>query len=339
MSTVLHQLDTPGKGIFGMSYVVQTDDGSTVVVDGGFNKDDAEYLFEYLKKVTGREKPVVDAWFITHNHADHTYCFMSMADNHAADIEVKKVVFCFLSDEFYKNCQEATVAERHRFADCIEKLGSQIIEPVPGDVFNFGSARIEILYTARQLPVVDGGRGNELNDTSLVFRLYAEGQSVLFLGDVQKAADDVMIALYGKSLKSDVVQLAHHGEFSSTAEFYSYVDPDIVLWPMDMKGIDGRLYSMITSSDANRTLLCDLHVKDVFIAGFGTVRFELPIKPCVAPFWTGDVDSLRSCIPSYTMVYLEGMPSDLDDPLWEKAGKVKLDFCKKAATPVYADLR
>lgn len=321
MSTVLNQLKTLGIGLDGMSYVIECDDGSIVVIDGGMYGD-AEGLLKYLKKITKKDVPTVDAWFITHNHADHTFCFMAMAEKHASEIRVKKVVVSFATEEFYANCQPETVPEMHRLiADVALFEGAEIVDPSAGDVFTFGSARFDILYTCKDLPIVNGGRGMRTNDTSTVFRLTAEGQTVLFLGDVEAAGNAVLIEKYGKALKSDVVQMAHHGELSSTAEFYRYVDPDIVLWPMGESQYYERLYSMTAAYEANLTLLTKLHVKDVFIAGMGNLRAELPLKPCVAPFRIEPMEESALGVPVRGIVHTDELPDirNIFDPVWDKA--------------------
>ena len=335
--TVLHQIKTRGHVLDGMSYVIECADGSLIAVDGGMPYGDAKILLDFLKKLTGSEKPVIDAWFFTHNHLDHTGAFFEMAENYADQLTVGKLVYRFLSEEFYANCEPPCAPELKRFIEDQKRFpGLEVVTPSAGDVYTYGDTKIEILYTAADLPVIDGGKGNVVNDTSLVFRVHAAGQTVLFLGDVEEAGDRVMIARYGKALKSDVVQLAHHGESSSTAEFYSYVDPDIVLWPMGEDSVKDRLYSLIVLYEANRSLLCGLHVKDTFIAGFGTCSLVLPIRPSVAPFFPGNAEELKNCTPTEGLKYCPGVTSvSLSDPVWDKAGVQRVDFTK-GKTCVYA---
>ena len=80
--TILHQLKTDGRVLDGMSYVIQCADGSTVVIDGSMYED-GELLYAFLRQLAGDKDPVVDAWFITHAHPDHSFCAKAVADKFA----------------------------------------------------------------------------------------------------------------------------------------------------------------------------------------------------------------------------------------------------------------
>ena len=322
MKTVIHQLKTDGKTLDGMSYVIGCADGSLIAVDGGMPYGDAKILLDFLKKLTGSDKPVLDAWFFTHNHLDHTGAFFEMAEKYADQLTVRKLVVDFLSEEFYAAAQPACVPELRRFIEDQKRFpGLEVVTPSAGDVYSYGDTKIEILYTASDLPVIDGGRGNTVNDTSLVFRVHAAGQTVLFLGDVQKAGDDVMIARYGKALKSDVCQIAHHGCGASTSEFYSYVDPSVLLWPV---GAD-RFDAVIRCVAADIFLLSSPNLEDVYLAGHGSVSLEMPIRARVAPFLPKIEKPVPKELEGEIVVPRAAAAPELDPaaPAWEDA--IRLD--------------
>jgi hypothetical protein len=85
---------------------------------------------------------------------------------------------------------------------------------------------------------------------------------------------------YGKALKSDVCQVAHHGCASSTSSFYDLVDPEILLWPCCEKAF----YNGAQEICASRHLVSEMKVKDIYLAGHGTFSLELPIKERTEPF-------------------------------------------------------
>ncbi|MBE6591544.1 MAG: MBL fold metallo-hydrolase [Ruminococcaceae bacterium] len=321
MKNVIHQLKTDGRPLDGMSYVIVCDDGSVIVVDGGMNND-IEYLYSYLKKLFKGEKPVVNDWILTHPHADHTFAFIGMAKNHGDDIEVRRVLYRVPEEEFFLKHQPEVIPEHKATLKAIETFGAEWYEPSAGDVIKYGTLSLEILYTCADLPK-DEPIPQCTNDLSIVFRINANGQSIIFLGDVQAAGNRVMIDRYGKSLKSDVCQLAHHGELSSTAEFYTYIDPDIVLWPVTSAYVD-YLWMFY---EANRVLFMGLNVKDVIVSGDGTRALELPIKPSVAPntYYIHPTGMLET-VPEVEIVHAEKAPdlSDPDDPTWEKANSLPI---------------
>ena len=325
MKTTIHQLRTMEKPLDGMSYVIQCSDSSVIVVDGGMDQGDAEKLIGFLKKITGEEKPVIEAWFITHNHADHTFCFMDVAEHHANEVEVRKLVVDFLPESFYENAQPISVPQMRQFdADVALMPGMERVRPRSGDEYVYGETKIEILYTASDLPIINEGKAMHVNDTSLVFRVHAEGQTVLFLGDVQKAGDDVMIKKYGKALKSDVCQVAHHGFHASTAEFYDIVDPEILLWPVNAASFAVFLHQI----PVDRHLVSGMRVKDIYLAGHGDFSLEMPIKPRKEPF-IPDIASVppRPLIADATFVRAVTAPSlEPSDPAWDASPEYEANF-------------
>lgn len=280
MKNVLHQIKTSGTLLDGMCYVLQCSDGSTVVIDGGMNED-AEILLDYLKKITGESVPVIDMWFLTHAHPDHTFCCKGMGERHSREVKVKKIYYEFPSLDFKKKRDPGTVGECERFHEAVANFeGVELITSKRGDSFKFGDVLIDVLFSYSDLPSLDEDPTQGTNDTSTVLRVTCRGQTILFLGDVQVAADKVLIDLYGDKIKSDVCQVAHHGSFSSTAEFYDYVDPSILLWPVR----DDRMATQLTKVRASRHLVGEMKVKDIYLAGHGTVALEMPIKAREDPF-------------------------------------------------------
>ena len=272
MATILHQLKTDGYPLDGMSYVFQCDNSDILVVDGGM-QNDVETLYSYLQTITGQDVPRVTAWILTHNHADHTYAFLGMAQKHAGDLKVESVIYDFPGEDFFQIVQPVTIPELKMVEEAIDTFGARRIVPQSGTTLTFGSLKLNVLYTWRDLPPLGSQDKNPTTtDTSLVFRLEEAGQTVLFLGDVQAAGNRVMIDRYGDALKSDVVQVAHHGELSTTEEFYRIADPQILLWPQS------SLHAQVLSvSKINRYLFSQSNVKEIYLAGDGTLALPLPI--------------------------------------------------------------
>lgn len=93
--STLHQLPCQYSDESGeqqnMSYVIMTAKGKIIVIDGGYRISDPEYLLAYLKKITGKDRPNVDAWFLTHAHADHVGAFRAIASKYSDQITVEAV--------------------------------------------------------------------------------------------------------------------------------------------------------------------------------------------------------------------------------------------------------
>ena len=74
-----------------------------------------------------------------------------------------------------------------------------------------------------------------LNDSSVVGRLEIAGRSILFPGDSHPTETEAITSIYKESLKSDAVQVIHHGYQGGNTSFYALVDPITVFWPLGMK--------------------------------------------------------------------------------------------------------
>ena len=100
--------------------------------------------------------------------------------------------------------------------------------------FTVAGIRVDVLYTQEDLlPTLT----DDLNETSTVIRVTAGGQRILFLADMGKLTADRMLAdLPASELKSDIVQVAHHGYEGASLKFYQTVNPETLLWPMNIVG-------------------------------------------------------------------------------------------------------
>lgn len=72
---------------------------------------------------------------------------------------------------------------------------------------------------------------NVINNSSVVCRLDAESQRILFLGDLgEEAGDFVLEHVPAQELHADFVQMAHHGQNGVKKNFYETVAPKACLW-------------------------------------------------------------------------------------------------------------
>ena len=70
------------------------------------------------------------------------------------------------------------------------------------------------------------------NNAGIVYKLWVNGKSILFLGDMAEEGGQRLLAENGAGgLKSDIVQMAHHGQNGVGEDVYKAVNPEICLWP------------------------------------------------------------------------------------------------------------
>ncbi|MBR4308658.1 MAG: MBL fold metallo-hydrolase [Oscillospiraceae bacterium] len=128
---------------------------------------------------------------------------------------------------------------------------------------------------------------NTTNNTTMVCRATVGGKTILFLGDAA-AGCSIVLESYHKanksdaskyfSLKSDVVQMAHHGGRNGQSKAsYQAIDPDVSLWPCTgvTHEVTGGSAASSTNPKAWLTALgAEIHpaYKGPQVFYFGTVR-------------------------------------------------------------------
>lgn len=207
-----------------MSFVVETSDRKLIVIDGG-KPGDARHLLDTLRRLSGKEKPFVDAWFLTHNHIDHTGALITLIKEQPDAFEVGAYYYNFPSDQFLTRYEPGTIGEYEEFRSVKSVIAPKSEMITQGDVYQFGEARFEILYTTDP-----AFTENVVNNSSSVLRMTLGGKTVLFLGDLGIEGGEKLLAMHGDALKSDYVQMAHHGQNGVTRPVYEAAAPSACLW-------------------------------------------------------------------------------------------------------------
>lgn len=226
----------------GMSYIMQLADASFIVIDGGpANTQDEDALLEYLKALTpDGQKPVIAAWFITHAHSDHMGLANQFLTRYHDEIEVRMAAYNFPT---YDTVQNAADVKKNRAAyePMIEKFIGNITMYWPqaehwilhaGQRLYLADAEIEVFFTHEDLFPYEYAW---INHTSTAFRIIAGGKTVMILGDCEKTLCRQMADTYGDYLKSDMLQLTHHGANGACLDLYQRIDPDICFWACAQK--------------------------------------------------------------------------------------------------------
>ncbi len=200
--------------------------GKTVVIDGGSFGDNRQ-LEDLLTKISDG---YVDAWFFTHPHHDHIGAFYKII-KHSSTIKIDKIYHHFPTLEELKKYGtrhegEITLLE-HLFALFDESLKDKIHIFRENDVFEFGEVEISVMRIYNE-SILE----NFVNNSSSVLRIDGTSASVLILGDLGKEGGDELKAKYSQgSLKTDYIQMAHHGQNGVKRDFYEYVRPKCCIWP------------------------------------------------------------------------------------------------------------
>ena len=225
----------------GLSYVITLEDGRFIVYDGGYeNPNDSQILYEYMRDTNKREGlPVIAAWVFTHSHGDHYGAFKSFTGKHKNDVVIEAFVLNTGKDSCYTGGGHDSFLESvDGYAKTYYKT-EQVIKLHVGQQLYFGNVTIEGIYTHEMFHFDDRNLTNE-NSATLITRVWMDGVSFMMLGD---AGEDTCLgaaALHGSYLKSDFMQIAHHGNGGGRRELYSLVDPDYMLWTTSQPGFRRR---------------------------------------------------------------------------------------------------
>ncbi len=219
--TVMYQLTDPVQM---MSYIIRTKEGKLIIVDGGYDRN-AEDLINKAKELSGQEIPVIDAWIQTHCHCDHCDAFSRIALEMPEALEIQHIYHNFLDGEIIKAYETNSYVTHEKFYRALATFPQEKITVVqPGDVITVGSVRLDVLLIPDNTITY-----NVINESSVVYLMHVEGQTVLFMGDLgQKSGYRLQEA--HPDLKCDIVQMAHHGSNGVDFQIYTWLEPKACLW-------------------------------------------------------------------------------------------------------------
>ena len=251
----------------GMCYVWRLEDGTFIILDGGFNYTlGADNLYKVLQKLSPNgQKPVVAAWLFSHFHSDHVGTFMKFASNYKTKFTLKSVIFHLPSEEAFKKINSSWSAW-NTIKPLVNYFGATIYIAHPGQTYHFANAKIDILYT---MEMYSPAEFTYYNTSTVVFDVQFGEFNMVMLGDTSEYSNPYIRNNYGTSLESEVVQVAHHGYDGGSWELYERINPLYVLWPVG----NNNYYSMQTNGKedpSNRNAYffsSGTRIKQIFQAG------------------------------------------------------------------------
>lgn len=214
---VLYQLNNHSRTQM-MGYVLASNN-AVIVIDGGTLSDGAA-LEELLLRLGGK----ADAWFITHAHFDHVLALTYILER--GKINIGTLYFKFPDIGVlveYERRENRFCMCAEKFLDCVKRSGVNVVTAQKDETIKIGSFDVKVL--------TDGGRRTEnINDSSVVYRVNTRGDSILFLGDLGENEENSLMAEYPDEIRCPIVQMAHHGQGGVSEKFYDFVCPAVCLW-------------------------------------------------------------------------------------------------------------
>ena len=227
----------------GMGYILRSRTGKLLVIDGG-HATDADLIIAMLKKLSGKEIPVVDGWFFTHMHADHVNAFLDIAQNKSDELTVKAVYHSFPSREFACHWNEEIKFDK--FESIMNSGFCPFIRVTRGDSADFDDIHMQVVFnvddhfekyltdrTEASRSSINSPHGDAINNSDTLYKFTADGHSLLILGDFMHFGEEYVYTYYPETLpdfKADMVQCAHHGSNFMGQRIYSYIGAQKAFW-------------------------------------------------------------------------------------------------------------
>ncbi len=210
-------------GAQNLSIVIRSPHGKLIVIDGGWEAD-ANKLASLILQQGGK----VDAWLITHPHEDHVGALCAILNDTARKIKIDKTYCSLATPDWYRQVSPNGAGIADQLLSAFTKL------PVSTVTNNIGRGT-EINIDDVNIRVLNN-RGvynyNGVNNSSMVYKIRVSGQSILIFGDLAyDGGKDLIKTCTAAELKSDIVQMAHHGQQGVDQDAYALIAPTTCLWP------------------------------------------------------------------------------------------------------------
>ena len=184
----------------GDAILIKTPQNRQILVDGG----QGDQVLKCLSEALPFYDRTLDLIVLTHPHADHVGGLTDVLRSY----QVEKVVFWQVPYDS---------ADFREFVDLVGEKGLPVLEVVAGEVLALDQeTRAEIWYPLSENELellgtsIDPYDGEDVNDSSIIFRLVCGDFEALLTGDAPETVQELLLR-QGKVSPSDVLKIAHHG--------------------------------------------------------------------------------------------------------------------------------
>lgn len=250
----------------GLSLIWRLSDGSFMIADGGGqNAVHAKVVYDELCRLAVDPSDIrISAWFITHAHIDHAGVFHMFTENYRDRVKVERLI-CNIPTPTYLQAltddgeSSSAIMSKTIRSDIKKWNGLKVIKAHEGNRYYIAGAEVTVYATTDMLyPATES---TTANSTSVVFGVTINGKKLLVTGDAGGDTCRAAVMAWGRELKSDAMTVIHHGLRGATTQFYSFVNPEAVLWPAAQ-----ALYEDTYTRSYNEYLMKSLSVKYSYVA-------------------------------------------------------------------------
>lgn len=185
--------------------------GVNILIDGGDNTkgEKGHGLNGLLSRLKVNK---IDIMILSHPHADHIYGLVQVLKK----MKVSQIILPQEKHgtELFKKFEKTYTGKKIPFLYAYEgtkiEIGNKLL-------LNILSPPVNKIF-------------NDLDNNSVVIKLLFENKSILFTGDIFFEAEKRLCENYGKTLKSDILKIPHHGSKNSSSHiFLKHVNPAICI--------------------------------------------------------------------------------------------------------------
>jgi competence protein ComEC len=240
----------------GDAVLITSPNGNRMLVDSGTPDKKVEYSIENELSLSNRK---INIFLASHPDADHIGGFEGLLNK--------------FTPTYYLDGH--TLAMSSLFSSLESKITKESIKRNTlgmGANINLGGG--VIIYVLS--PVQDNNKEYlDSNNASIVLLVKYGESKILLTGDLEEKEELRLVKLYGKSLKSNILKVGHHGSKSSTGEnFLKMVKPD---YSVISVGKNNK-YGHPSLSTINRLSFASTTILET--AKQGTIRFRCTDSTC-----------------------------------------------------------
>ncbi len=249
----------------GYGFIIKLADGGFLIYDGGWPTE-TDGLFEYLSAHTPEgQKPRVEGWILTHSHGDHYLCFLDYLKRYADKTEIKRILYSPARTECFTGGSDRTLYDK--VSPLAAERGIELVIPFAGQMLNFPGVQMEVLLTSDDWYPEQVPHDNNVSFTTRLIFPTKGGTTVLMPADMMGRGCNRLVDQYGAHLKSDILQVPHHGCGGTTQEIILAADPEQVIYTTSQRFF--REWTTHSTRGWNNYLMYSRNVKKAFVADGG----------------------------------------------------------------------